>query len=342
MQWLEQKYVSLLSGQLRNYSQKSQSLYNFSCPICGDSDSNKRKARGYIYNKKDKSLYHCHNCGVTMSVSNFIKTVDRSLYDQFLMEKLQMDKDPKTDLEQFVEKMKRPVFESKGLLKGLKKVSQLSPEHPIKKYIVARKIPTPYHAKLYVCPNFYHFTNGVIPAKFDERALNNDETRLLIPFVNKDKVIHAYQGRSFKSSAVKYITIVVDDTIPKIYGLDTVDFDRKTYVMEGPIDSMFIENSIATAGGDLVSALQGFDQQAKASMVVVYDNEPRSKDTVRKMEKAIAAGYRVCIWPSGIAIKDINDMVKAGLTPDYIRYIIDTNTFSGLKATLQLKSWSKL
>lgn len=342
MLWLEQKYVGLLSGRLRNYTRKSNSLYNFSCPICGDSANDKRKARGYIYEKKGKGLYHCHNCGTTMSVPNFIKSVDQGLYNEFVLEKLKDEKSPEQrDLEDFVNKMKKPVFMKEGILKGLKKVSQLSPDHPIKKYVESRKIPTPYHSKLFVCPNFYAFTNQQIPGKFSEGSLKHDETRLLIPFLNKEKKVHAYQGRSLSNAkdVVRYITIVLDESVPKLFGLDALDESRRVYVLEGPIDSMFIPNSVATAGGDLVAAVHSLN---KENLVVVYDNEPRSRETVKKIDKAINNGYNVCIWPENFDHKDVNDMIMAGLSAEFIRYIIDQNTFSDLKAKLALKRWSKV
>jgi hypothetical protein len=237
--------------------------------------------------------------------------------------------------------MKKPVFLKSGPLKGLKKVSQLSPDHRVKKLVDARKIPTPYHAKLFSCPNFKQFTNNLIPNKFDEASIQRDETRLLIPFFDKDKNMHAYQGRALGESKVKYITIVINDAVPKVYGLDTVNFDKTVYVVEGPIDSMFIDNSIATAGGDLVSALAPLSA-SKSSMVIVYDNEPRSKDTIKKLDKAIMQGYSVCIWPENLEHKDINDMVLAGLTSDFIQFIIKSNTYRDLAAKLALTKWSKI
>ena len=343
MQWLEHKYVALISSHLRNFKRKSSSLYNFSCPICGDSNTHRNKARGYIYDKKGKMLFHCHNCNATMAVPNFIKMLDQNLYNQFVMEKIQDNKtEEQLDLESFVEKMKKPVFLKEGPLKGLKKVSQLSPDHKTKRFVDARRIPNPYHAKLFNCPNFKQFTNNLMPGKFDRSSLERDETRLLIPFLNKDKKLHAYQGRALGSSKVKYITIVLDESVPKVYGLDTVNFNKPVYVMEGPIDSMFVNNSIATAGGDLVSAVGSFDSQAKSSMVVVYDNEPRSKETIKKLDKAIMQGYNVCIWPENLEHKDINDMILAGLSSEFIEHIIRTNTYRDLAAKLALTKWSKM
>jgi len=261
-----------------------------------------------------------------MSVPNFIKAIDQNVYNEMQMERLQDKKTPEQiDYEAFVDKMKKPVFMKSGPLKGLKKVSQLSPDHRVKKLVDARKIPNPYHAKLFSCPNFKQFTNNLIPNKFDEESIERDETRLLIPFFDKEKRLHAYQGRALGNSKVKYITIILDDSVPKVYGLDSVNFDKTTYVFEGPIDSMFIPNSIATAGGDLVSAIGTLND--KQNLVIVYDNEPRSKDTVKKLDKAIMQGYSVCIWPDNLEHKDINDMVIAGLTSEFIQFIIKSNTY---------------
>jgi hypothetical protein len=274
-----------------------------------------------------------------MSIPNFIKMLDHNVYNEMQMEKLQGNKSPEqTDLETFVNKMKRPVFMQAGPLKGLKKVSQLSPDHRTKKFVDARRIPTIYHSKLFNCPNFKQFTNSLLPDKFDSTSTERDECRLLIPFLDANKNVHAYQGRALGPSAVKYITIVLDETVPKIYGLDTVNFNRKTYVFEGPIDSMFVPNSIATAGGDLVSAIGSFD---KENLVIVYDNEPRSKETIKKLDKAILQGYNVCIWPDNLEHKDINDMYLAGLSENFIKHIIDTNTHKDLAAKLALTKWNK-
>jgi hypothetical protein len=192
---------------------------------------------------------------------------------------------------------------------------------------------------MFFCPKFFTWTNEIIPGKFDDVSLLYDEPRLLIPFFDTEKNMHAFQGRALDSkSKTRYITIVNDETTPKVYGLDSVDFNKKTYVFEGPIDSMFVPNSIATAGGDLVSTVKDLP---KKNLVVVYDNEPRSVDTKKKLDKAIINGYNVCIWPSNLEHKDVNDMILAGLSTDFVRYIIDTHTYNDLRAKLALNMWSK-
>ena len=341
MNWLEQKYIGLVSSRLRNYKRKSGGLFNFSCCFCGDSDTDRRKARGYMYSKNSKTLYHCHNCGVTYSCATFLKTLDYQLFSEFLLENLKDKKTPEQiDLEKFTEKMKKPVFLQSGPLKGLKKISQLKADHPMKKYVASRLIPNPFHAKMFFCPRFFEWCNEVVPGKFSKDALAHDESRLLIPFLSAEKHMHAFQGRSLDpKSSSKYITIINDPAVPKIYGLDEVDFNKRVYCFEGPIDSMFVPNSIATAGGDLVSGVKGV---SKRNIVVCYDNEPRKSETREKLDKAILNGYSVCIWPSNLEHKDVNDMVLAGLTPEFIKYIIDANTCKDLEAKLKLNAWSKV
>jgi len=340
MNWLENKYISTLSNRLRNYSKKSGNTYNFSCPICGDSQVDKRKARAYIYTKQGVTLFHCHNCTLTTSFEKFLKSVDYQLFSEYKLELLKNKNDGKESLNAFIEKMKRPVFLQSGPLKGLKKISQLPYDHPAKIYISERKIPNPFHAKIFWCPNFFAWSNELIPSKFDKNALKHDEGRIVIPFFDKDKSMHAFQGRSLSPlSKTRYITLVNDESKPKIFGLDEVDFNKKVYVFEGPFDSMFIPNSIATAGGDLVSTISSLP---KENLVICYDNEPRSHETKKKIDKCIIQGYNVCIFPSNLDIKDVNDMVLEGLSPDFIKHIIDTNTYRELAAKLALATWSKV
>lgn len=337
MYLLEFKYIRLLSNRLLNYKIKSPTLINFTCPLpnCNDNLHKKNRARGYVYIKKDKIIYYCHNCGASMMASQFIKLLDESLYKEFVLEKLQDKRID--DVHQY--QIKIPKYIKSDILKGLKKVSQLSNNHPVKKFVVDRQIPNIYHAKLFSCPNFMEYINGIIPNKYSEESLKHDEIRLLIPFIDKNENIHALQGRSIKKSNVKYMTIIIDESIPKIYGLDTVNFNKNVYVFEGPIDSMFINNSISTAGGDIISALNGYN---KENLIIIYDNESRSRETIKKIDKAIMNGYKVCIWPDNIQHKDINDMVLNGYKTYDIEKIINENIYYDLSAKLKLSNWRKI
>ena len=355
MSWIDQKYVNLMSGRLQRFKRKSQNLWNFRCPVCGDSENNRSKARGYIYVRNSKYIFHCHNCDETMSINKFIKHVDPHLYNEYLRESLMENgQHNPSEAQEFALKMKAPIFiKDNAPLRMLKKISQLDANHPAKMYVVNRKIPTPYHAKLFYCTKFKAWVNSFIPDKFNDITL--DEPRLIMPFINKDGVMFGLQGRSFKANdALRYITIMVDESQPRLYGLDVLDLTKRKYVFEGPIDSMFIPNAIASAGGDIMRELSLLAVD-KTGYTVVYDNEPRNPHTVKKMANAIRAGYSVCIWPPSILEKDINDMViKRIFKHDYVPTekitkigqdiitLIDKNTFSGLEAELQLSSWKKV
>jgi hypothetical protein len=243
-----------------------------------------------------------------------------------------------TTLDNF--KQTKPVFDDNPL-KGLKKISQLPTEHPVKKWVAKRRIPAKSHYKLYLCLKFKKWVNSFYPDKFDKDSLERDEPRLLIPLFDEQGGMFGVQGRAFKKDSVKYITIMLKEEMGRWYGLDTLNKNSTAYCVEGPIDSLFIDNGIASCGGDIVSELALLNMP-KEDIVVVYDNEPRSVDTVKKIEKAIANEYPVCIWPDSVVEKDINDMVLVGYSPRTIRNMINDNTFTGLAATLRLSQWKKI
>ena len=332
MYWVDVKYAMQLRGRLDKFVVKNQSplLINFRCYLCGDSEKNKTKARGYMYAQKDTVHYHCHNCGITKSISKVLKELDPLMYKEYLMETFQNGNQRKEDAPSISNP--KPVFKRPpASLAKLKKVSQLDPAHPAKLYVVGRGIPTKYHHKLYFCSKFVAWTNSMIPNKLSPE---HDHSRLIIPMFDKEGEMYGYQGRSLSpTSKMRYITIILDEDVPKIYGMDTCDVSRTHYITEGPIDSMFLENSMAMVGSD--APLGWFN---KDTAVFVYDNEPRNKEIVTKISKTVSRGYKVVIWPSSIDKKDINDMVMINLD---VNSIVKENTFSGLEAMATLEKWKK-
>ena len=143
-----------------------------------------------------------------------------------------------------------------------------------------------------------------------------------------------FQGRSLGPSKVKYITVMINDDAPKIYGLDNIRRDAPVFITEGPFDSTFIRNSIAMCGADADVSRWGISDP-----VWVYDNEPRSKEIVSRIERTISSGAKVVIWPSTIPAKDINDMVLAGHD---VQSVVESNVYSGLKANLQFNTWKRI
>lgn len=341
MDWIDQKYIGLIGHRLERFAKRGSS-YNFRCPLCGDSQKNKFKTRGYIMEKPIGVLYYCHNCHASMKLGTFLEHVDSNLAADYNKERFeerynqQGKKEEKPDLSKIV----IPAFlKGDSPLKKLKKISQLVHDHPAKRYIEHRKIPTTFHHKLFYAPKFKAYVNELIPEKFDLET--GDEPRLIIPFIDTDGTCYGFQGRNFKKDGIRYITIILDSNKPKVFGLDSVDFTKQIYITEGPIDSMFLPNALAMAGSDSINVVDGLSVD-KQLVTFVYDNERRNKEIIRVIEKAIERGYNICLWPDHITQKDINEMVLAGMKPADIKLIIDNNTYSGLQAQVALASWSKV
>lgn len=337
--WLDTKYINLLSPRLDRFK-RSNGGYNFRCPICGDSKKSKTKTRGWIFNKDGAVRFYCHNCNASMKFPYFLKTVDLNLYYEYVKDSMLDKQTDETDLQQFVNKMKKPEFVKTTKIGDLKKISQLAPEHFAKRYVMGRQIPTNKHHKLFFAPKFKQWVNSIIPDKFP--STKYDESRLIIPFLDEEGKLFGFQGRSFKSNDdFKYITIMIDDEKPKLFGMDDLDHDRTVYVFEGPLDAMFIDNSIASCGGLLDTNISALPVD-KENFVNVYDNEPRAQKTIKKIEKSIDNGYHVCIWPDNVKEKDVNDMILNGCMSHEVQKIIDKNTYHGLAATMRLSEWKKI
>jgi len=334
--YVELKYAMLLSSRLERFKVKSTSPYriNFRCNVCGDSKKSKYKARAWLIEDRSKGgfYFNCFNCHAPIgNFGNFLKQIDPLLYNDFIAEKYikKTKNEPEPPKK---EQFKKPVFETSNL-KKLKKISQLRHDHPVKKYIESREIPPNQHWKLYYTPKFNAWVNSIIPNKFDEKI--PDEPRIVIPFKDKAGKVFGVSARGFNPKGLRYITIMFDEDMPKIFGLDTVDFNKRYYIVEGALDSLFIDNSIAMAGAD--GNTNGLDNIENA--VFVFDNEKRNKEIHRQLGKLIRGGRSVCIWPSSIIQKDINEMWLAGIKD--IENIIKNNTYSGLEAQLKLASWRK-
>lgn len=341
--FVDHKYVSLLSPRLDKFARKEQNLYNFRCPICGDSTSSKTKARGYIYERKNALYFRCHNCGASMSLGNFMKSLDGALYKQYALEKYSegatghgrvSKKTPENLFDFSAPKFSKKTTKS-SVIEGLCRIDILPTEHKAVEYLKSRKIPKSKYNRLFYAENFKKWVTSVSDKYKD---LPENEERIVIPYFTKDGELFAAQGRSLDArNKLRYITVRFDEDTPKIYGLDTWDKSKQTIIVEGPIDSLFLDNSLAMGGADIPYEL--FD---KESTVIVFDNEPRNKEIVERLKKVIDMGFAVCFFPDVVKEKDINDMVLSGASSNQLMKIIQKNTFQNLSAQAKLVSWKKV
>ena len=337
MSYIDQKYINLCTSRVEKFKKVRDNLWNFRCPICGDSRKHKNKARGFVYRKKASFFYKCHNCGVGLTFNNFLKHIDRGLYTEYRVEKYKegetQGNTPIPDKSPF--KFEAPKFDKSmnKHLDNLSKFSDLKEDHPALSYVKNRKIPKEHWDKLYLADKFYEWSNSIFPEKF--KSINIDYPRLVIPFFDKSGEIFAYQGRAFGKEEPRYITLKIVSEKEKIYGLERINYDSHVYVVEGPLDSLFIDNCIAVAGADL-----NLLELSPNSTTVIYDNEPRNKHTVERMFKSVDKNYHVVVWPQDLKQKDINDMYLSGI--EDVKSFIDEHSYQGLEAYLKINQWKKI
>ena len=334
--FIDRKYLHLVSPKLLRFSKKKDDLYNFRCPFCGDSSTNKLKCRGFIYRKKNDYFFRCHNCNLGHTMYNFLEFVDPNVCKQYALERFSNGEDRNQNYEKPKFDIPKPQFKKK--LIDLPTIKSLPADNIAKIYVESRKIPLEKQNNLYYCTNFKEFcTKFSVP----EEKLHNlpEDDRLIIPFVDSHDNLIAFQGRDLHDGKIRYITIKLMEESPKIFGLNTVNMRNMVYVVEGPIDSLFVDNSIATADSNLSFAETVVN---KNNMVLVFDNEPRNISLVKIIEKSIKNDFTVALWPQSISEKDINDMFISGKTKSEIKSIIDSNTFSGLRAKLEFNNWRKV
>ena len=324
MDIIDSKYIGLVSSRLQKFKRVKADLFNFRCPICGDSKKHKNKARGYLYQVKTNTNFKCHNCGASLSFNNFLKQIDTSLHKQYVMEKFKegfaggrnfVVEEPKFEF-------KKPVFKKKLDLPRADEVSIA------KEYLEKRKLDP---SKFYFAYKFKEWANTQ-KQTFD--TIGRDESRIIIPLHDTEKNLIGFQGRSLGPNSVKYITVMINEDAPKIYGLDQIDNEKPIFIIEGPFDATLVQNAVAMCGSDLDIRSFGW-----SDYIYVYDNEPRNREIVNRIAKTIDRGDKVVIWPTSIVEKDINDMVLGGQN---IMNVLESNTYSGLKAKIKFNNWKKV
>ena len=330
MDYIDVKYINLISSRLLKFKRVKPHLYNFRCPICGDSQKNKNKARGYFYQVKNNTNFKCHNCGINISFNNFLKQIDPPTHKQYSFEKFKEGHTGKNFVTSTPEEVFQNIKEVERKFKKKIKIDLPSAFDVLssQSYLHGRAI---FEGDFYYARRFKEFVNTIKPKFFDD--LSFDDSRIIIPLV-KDSELIGIQGRSLGPSSVKYITVMLNDDAPKVYGFDEIDEKEPIYIVEGPFDSTFLDNSIAMVGADLDIGSFGW-----SNYIWVFDNEPRSREITNRISKTIGRGDKVIIWPSNVQEKDINGMVMGGHD---VMSMLASNTYSGLEANLKFNTWKRI
>lgn len=334
--YIDTKYLTQISHKFEIFKKKNDYLWNVRCPICGDSQKNKRKMRGYFFRKDNDLMYKCHNCGHGAHFGTMLKQMDTLLYKEYV-------------LERYADGGNRKKFGTERTVKEVVKIEKpevslwtqlmdclydLPADHEAIEYVNGRGLPKDSHKRLYFVDNIKNVVQ--LNYKYKE-SIRTEEPRLAIPFVNENGKLTALSMRGMRGEALRYILIKIDEDAPTVYGLDNVDKTQPVTVVEGPLDSLFIRNSIACAGTSFNKIEElGLD---KDNTRIVFDNQPKNTEVCKLVEKYVDMGYKVVIWPETIGEKDINDMAIAGVN---VQDIMDSNTYQGLSARMKFTSWRKI
>jgi len=328
--YLDKKYINLVSSSLEKFKWKKINLANCRCPLCGDSESNKNKARGYFFESDNSYFYKCHNCGISHNVYKFLEVISPALHKEYC-------------LEQFTEKNNKPfdnvIFQQNNQEITIRssephceKIGSMSSDHKVIKFLESRKIPKDQWNRFGYTEHFSEYARNVN----SDYSLFDDD-RIVIPIYDEHNQFIGAQGRSFGNIKPKYITIKKDEKIKLLYGIERINKSKSIVVVEGPIDSMFISNSIACLG--VGNFLEIRDRLPNQDLIFVVDNEPRNKSVVDVVQKLIERNEKVCIFPSDMKEKDINDMVLNGID---VSDMIINHTHKGAAAKLAFNSWRKI
>lgn len=338
--WIDNDYaIRLLSIQPRYKIVSTLPMkITCRCPVCGDSQKDEFKARFWYYFHKGTPFVHCFNCDYSSGFARFLEEQDAELFREYQMEKFKDGATHKPQQPKVQKPIKKQPPKVVSDLGKSYRLDRLPLDHPIIKYVESRKIPKDKWNRLWFTSEWQQLCNKVKPGTFENPVT---EHRLVIPIRNREGKIESFQGRALKKSNVKYMTIKADENASKIYGHDTVD-ESLDYVLilEGPIDSLFLDNAMAITGGSLNLDVVPY----KDKRIWVLDSECRHPDTIKRMEKLIDAGETVCFWDAAPwKSKDINDMVaKEGADPKDITEYILNNSESGLMAKLRMSKFCKI
>ncbi|NDB81628.1 MAG: DNA primase [Alphaproteobacteria bacterium] len=337
--FVDLKYLKIISNRLPLFKQKNERLYNCRCVICGDSSKKKTRARGYFYVIKNDLLYKCHNCNVSMAFGSFLKSIDKLLYDQYVLERY-TEGLPANKPHQKVEdrfKMAEPIFmhkEEKLLHSLFSRLDTLPESNEAVQFCLDRKIPKSQFNRLYYIDNVKKVEQ--LSDKYKNK-IQSSEPRLVIPFFNNSGQLIGLTCRALRNESLRYLTIKINEDLPFVFGLDKLDTSKPVYAVEGPLDSLFIQNAIAV-GGTSFSKINELNID-KDQLVIVIDNQPRNKEVVKLLNNAIDDNYRVIVWPQNVLEKDINDMILSGKN---INKILKDNTYNGLEAKLKFTAWKRV
>jgi len=263
------------------------------CPYCGDSSDDHKKKRGNLY--WDTLQFHCFNCSAHSNAYQLLKdhhlnfkSTDDSIQ---VIDYIQEHKVASND----IEVLEHDVF---------KLAHDLAPTRTeLREWFGFKEVETGD-------PAFFYLRNRLLSARLDRFMYSPKDKRIVVLNIAPADKIIGFQTRSLiKKRNSRYLTydlakmyeetgrelkiteeeLISTKKVSTIFGVMMVDFERDVTMFEGPIDSMFMPNSIglATAG----RSTEEFDEIP--TVRYMFDNDETGK---RKMMQKLRRGKKIFIW----------------------------------------------
>lgn len=337
--FVQKQFITRISSRLINFKEKSNNLYNSKCPICGDSKT-KNKSRFYIFLNNNKFFVKCHNCGYSNSFNNFLKEFDNNLWNEYKLENLKFFKNEtlKQDINfntNFISNIKRENINDYNIFNN---INTITPEDNtvFSKYLNSRKIPEKYYSLFYGINNINFLTNKLEKYKSNNYLIADS---LIIPYYNKKNELTLFQTRYLDNNIhPRFQSFSIIDDEYYIFNEHLIDYSKLVSITEGPIDSLFITNCVAIGGSNNKQKID-YLKSNSSDIRLIFDNDYSiNKHILKQLKNYINQGFKVIIYDSNFSgIKDINEaIIKSRFTVNNINSYLDSRTFSGLTAQLEL------
>jgi len=299
------------------------------CVFCGS-----KKMKGTIfYANTGRLCYICWRascpCHTAIHAAKWLKEVNPALYSAYLDDISNKETKSASDIlkmqEQFAEQYKKQQeiqkkeIEQKKMLdnnatkyfKHINDGSALSQKAI--DYCESRMIPKEVYEKWFIAhEGKYH-------------------DRVIIPFYTKAGKVSYFQARSLIGVEPKYMNRIAET---QLYNRDFIDKTKPVFVLEGPIDSLFLENAVATCGAGSSSKIDAEIAQFDQVFYILDNDEAGNK----KAGKLVREHKNVFIWNKfltdfGInpkSVKDINDVIVYLKKTDKFTYSDLQNYFTNI------------
>jgi hypothetical protein len=333
---IDRQYIGLIAPRLRLLTCKGD-VWNFRCPLCGDSKKNPRLCRGFLLAGRGRITYKCHNCSRAMGFAKFLLQLDPQLAKTY-----KLDCFKERGLARRPDTTPAPIIPTPPVVPStlfrLDTLEDCFDSHPAVQYAISRRIPRDTWSRIFVTENMREL-ESLAPEKY--KHVLPEDCRLILPYYTTEKKIVGLTGRSIEASPKKrYIQMRLVEQEPLVFGWPNWVHDQHTYITEGPLDSLFLPNALACGGVDVQKILQMKILDPIAT-TIIFDHQPRNAEVVQQMRRLVKTGWSVVVWPSAWPYKDINEAIMQGIPATAVRTIIDANTHHGLALDLAIHAWRK-